>query len=95
MLFQIAQIQAVERRWKDVIATLEAWFQIVERPNSVGYYLMALSHYQLEDLDAALAAGEEGGRDREAAAAGLAPAPARDPPDAQGLRRRDAGPRSS
>jgi tetratricopeptide (TPR) repeat protein len=54
VLFQIAQIQAVERRWKDTIATLEDWFEIVERPSSVAYFLMALSHYQLEDLDAAL-----------------------------------------
>ena len=54
VLFQIAQIQAVERRWRDVIATLESWFAVVERPNSVGYFLMALSHYQLENLDAAL-----------------------------------------
>ena len=53
VLFQIAQIQGVERRWKDVIATLESWFQTVERPNSVGYFLMALSYYQLQDLEAA------------------------------------------
>jgi tetratricopeptide (TPR) repeat protein len=54
VLFQVAQIEAVERRWQDVIATLEAWFQTVERPNSVGYFLMALSYYQLERLDEAL-----------------------------------------
>jgi tetratricopeptide (TPR) repeat protein len=54
VLFQVAQIQGVEKRWRDVIATLESWFQTVERPNSVGYYLMALSYYQLEDFDAAL-----------------------------------------
>jgi tetratricopeptide (TPR) repeat protein len=54
VLFQIAQIQGVERRWQDVIATLETWFATVERPNSVGYFLMALSNYQLQNLDAAL-----------------------------------------
>jgi tetratricopeptide (TPR) repeat protein len=54
VLFQIAQIQGVERRWQDVIATLETWFQTVERPNSVGYFLMALAYYQLEDFDGAL-----------------------------------------
>jgi tetratricopeptide (TPR) repeat protein len=54
VLFQIAQIQAVERRWRDVIGTLEDWFASVERPNSVGYFLTALSHYQLEDVEAAL-----------------------------------------
>jgi tetratricopeptide (TPR) repeat protein len=54
VLFQIAQIQAVEGRWKDLIATLEVWLQVVERPNSVGYYMMALAYFQLEDFDAAL-----------------------------------------
>jgi tetratricopeptide (TPR) repeat protein len=54
VLFQIAQIQGVERRWKDAIATLTEWFQTVERPNSVGYFMLAVAHYQLEDLDGAL-----------------------------------------
>ena len=59
VLYQIAQIQAVESRWKDVIATLESWFQTVEQPNSASYFLLALSHYQLEDLDAALAPAQK------------------------------------
>jgi hypothetical protein len=54
VLFQVAQIQGAERRWKDALATLDAWFAIVEKPNSVGYFLQAVSHYQLDDLDAAL-----------------------------------------
>ena len=54
VLFQIAQIQGVERRWTDSIATLEQWFESVERPNPVGYFLLALAHFQLEDLEAAL-----------------------------------------
>jgi tetratricopeptide (TPR) repeat protein len=59
VLFQIAQIQAAEGRWRDVIATLETWFQVVEQPNSVAYYLLALSHYQLEEFDAALAPAQQ------------------------------------
>lgn len=54
VLFQIAQIQGMEKRWKDVVTTLDAWFRTVEKPNSVGYYLLALAHYQLSDLDSAL-----------------------------------------
>jgi len=54
VLFQVAQIQAMKQQWKDVIATLEPWLATVERPNSSGYYLLALSHFQLGDLDAAL-----------------------------------------
>src|SRR5262245_10137822 len=59
VMFQIAQIHGVERRWKEVIATLETWFKTVERPNSVGYFLMALSYYQLQDLDGALLPAEK------------------------------------
>lgn len=54
VLFQIAQIHGVERRWREVIETIGEWLSVVERPNSLGYYLLALAHYQLEDLDAAL-----------------------------------------
>jgi tetratricopeptide (TPR) repeat protein len=54
VLFQIAQIQGAERRWKDVLATLDQWFASVEKPNSVGYFLQAVSYYQLEDPDSAL-----------------------------------------
>jgi len=54
VLFQIAQIQGVEKRWRDVIGTLEAWFETVEKPNSMGHYLMALAWFQLEDFDAAV-----------------------------------------
>jgi tetratricopeptide (TPR) repeat protein len=54
VLFQVAQIQGAEKRWHDVVATLQAWFETVEQPNSVGYYLMALAYFQLQELDAAL-----------------------------------------
>jgi hypothetical protein len=54
VLFQVAQIQAGEKRWRDTIATLHRWFETVEQPNSVGYYLLALAHFQLEELDAAV-----------------------------------------
>jgi tetratricopeptide (TPR) repeat protein len=53
-LFQVAQIQAGEKRWADVIASLEDWFQIIERPNSVGYFMLALANFQMGDVDAAL-----------------------------------------
>ena len=54
VLFQIAQIQGAEQRWKDVIATLDQWFALAEKPNSVGWFLLAVANYQLGDLDAAL-----------------------------------------
>jgi tetratricopeptide (TPR) repeat protein len=54
VMFQIAQIQAGQARWNDAVATLQDWLQVVERPNSLGYYMLAMSYFQLEDLDAAL-----------------------------------------
>ncbi len=54
VLFQVAQIQGTEKRWKDAITTLKAWFGTVEKPNSAGYYLLALAHHQLQDFDAAV-----------------------------------------
>lgn len=54
VLFQMAQIQGTEKRWKDTISTLQSWFKTVEKPNSVGYYLLALAHFQLQDVDAAV-----------------------------------------
>lgn len=52
--FQIAQLYLAEESWTDVVSNLEKWFEIVEKPNSAAYYLLAIAHYQLEDLDAAL-----------------------------------------
>ena len=54
VLFQVAQLHGARQRWKDVISSLESWFQTVEKPNSLGYYLLAMSHYQLEEYDKAL-----------------------------------------
>ena len=59
VLFQVAQIQGVEKRWKDVITSLDAWFKTVATPNSVGYYLMALAYFQLQDLDGALVPAQQ------------------------------------
>jgi tetratricopeptide (TPR) repeat protein len=59
VLFQVAQIQGAEKRWRDVVATLSRWFAVVEQPNSVGYYLLALAHFQLENLEAALPAAQQ------------------------------------
>lgn len=54
VLFQVAQLHGARQRWKEVIASLESWFQTIEKPNSLGYYLLAMAHYQLEDYDKAL-----------------------------------------
>ncbi len=53
--FNIAQMYLAEQNWDQVVASLEKWFESVENPNSSAYYLLALAHYQRNDLEAALA----------------------------------------
>jgi tetratricopeptide (TPR) repeat protein len=57
--YQIAQLFLADQRWKDAIAHLERWFGMVEKPNSAAFYLLALCHYQLSDLDAALSPAQK------------------------------------
>lgn len=54
VLFQIAQLEASQSKWSEVVTTLEEWFQTAEHPGSAAYFLLGLAHYQLKDLDAAL-----------------------------------------
>ena len=52
--FSIAQIQASLEHWKESIAALNRWFRYVEDPDPLGYYLMGIAYYRLEDLDTAI-----------------------------------------
>ncbi|MFT5695861.1 MAG: tetratricopeptide (TPR) repeat protein [Myxococcota bacterium] len=53
--FQIAQLCMQQSEWHDAVKNFELWFENEEEPNSVGYYLLALSYWQIDDLDGALA----------------------------------------
>ncbi len=53
VLFQIAQLEASQGKWSEVVTTLGEWFETAERPGSAAYFLLGLAHYQLKDLDAA------------------------------------------
>ena len=53
--FSIAQIQASQGQWEEVDETLSEWFPYVERPNGIAYYLLAISRYQRDMYDEALA----------------------------------------
>jgi tetratricopeptide (TPR) repeat protein len=53
--FTIAQLYASMEEWEKVGETLEQWFQYVDRPNGIAYYLLAISHYRREQYDEALA----------------------------------------
>jgi len=49
--FNIAQIYASMGDWQKVEEELLAWFQYVERPNAVAYYLLAISRYRRDQYD--------------------------------------------
>jgi tetratricopeptide (TPR) repeat protein len=46
--FSIAQLHGALQQWDKVISSLQTWFQYVENPNPLAYYLIGLSYYQLE-----------------------------------------------
>lgn len=54
VLFQIVQLYLGDQNWQEVVNHLQRWFQIEPNPNAAAYYILALSHYQLGDLEAAL-----------------------------------------
>lgn len=53
--FNVAQIAASLQQWEKVDETLAEWFKWVEQPNANAYYLLAVSRYQRELFDEALA----------------------------------------
>ena len=59
VLFQIVQLYLGDQNWQEVVNHLQQWFQIEPNPNAAAYYIMALSHYQLGDLEAALAPAQQ------------------------------------
>lgn len=53
--FNIATLQASMEQWEKVDETLSEWFHYVERPNGIAYYYLAISRYQRQLYDEALA----------------------------------------
>lgn len=52
--FQIAQLYLQEQNWAKAAEHFELWFSIAKKPNASAYHTLALTYYQLEDLDKAL-----------------------------------------
>jgi tetratricopeptide (TPR) repeat protein len=52
--FNIAQLYAAMQSWPDVINELNQWLVWVDVPSPLGYYLMGVAYYQLDDADAAI-----------------------------------------
>ncbi len=57
--FMIAQLFLHQERWAEAAENFERWFVMVESPNSGAYYLLALTYYQLENLDAAVVPAQQ------------------------------------
>jgi tetratricopeptide (TPR) repeat protein len=53
--FNIAQLYASLQQWHEAIDWLNRWLLYVEDPDPLGFYLMGIAYYQLEDFDAAIA----------------------------------------
>jgi tetratricopeptide (TPR) repeat protein len=53
--FNIAQLYAATQQWREVLTALDRLARYVEEPDPFAHYLRAVAHYQLEELDAALA----------------------------------------
>jgi Tfp pilus assembly protein PilF len=54
MRFQIAQIYLQENDWKQAAEQFELWFTVVRNPNAAAYHTLALTYYQLDNLDKSL-----------------------------------------
>jgi hypothetical protein len=52
--FQIAQMQMSQQNYEDAIATLKEWFANEPKPSAAAYFALAIAHYQMKELDAAL-----------------------------------------
>ncbi len=52
--FNVAQLYGALEEWRNVIQTLDSWFRYVEEPNPLGYYLLAISYFQLAEYEQAI-----------------------------------------
>jgi tetratricopeptide (TPR) repeat protein len=57
--FNIAQLYASQQKWREAIAALDRWERYAAEPDPLAHYLRGIAHYQLEELDAALAEAEK------------------------------------
>ena len=57
--FNIAQLNAGLQDWQATIDALEVWLAYTEDEDPLGYYLMAISYFQLEKPDEAILWGEK------------------------------------
>jgi tetratricopeptide (TPR) repeat protein len=53
--FNIAQLYAGQQKWPEAITALHDWFRYTEHVDPLAYYLLAIAHFQRDELDAAIA----------------------------------------
>lgn len=68
-LYSLAKLHLIQQDYKSALASMNQWFQVVEKPSAEAYILRAQMHYQLEqfkdalpDIKAALAITKKQGR---------------------------------
>jgi len=52
--FNVAQLYVATGEYTKALAALEQWFEEVEKPTANAYYLLAVSHYELQHIEAAI-----------------------------------------
>ena len=52
--FQIAQLLIADEIYDEAVTALEEWLGLVESPNPLAYYLLAVAYYQVRNLDKSL-----------------------------------------
>jgi tetratricopeptide (TPR) repeat protein len=57
--FNVAHLYLAAERFQDAIRSLELWFEDAENPNSVAFYLLAVAHYQVGDVEGAIEPARE------------------------------------
>lgn len=57
--FQIAKLYLAQERWREGAKSLEEWFADEPNPNSAAYYALAVTYYQLEQWESALAPAQK------------------------------------
>ena len=57
--FNVAQVYLVIDRYAEAVRSLNLWFEEADSPNSIAYYLLAVSYYQLGEIESALPPAEK------------------------------------
>ncbi len=57
--FSVAQLHIAQQQWREAIAAVERWLLYAKQPKPLAYYLMAISYYQLDEIDQSVVYAEK------------------------------------